>query len=84
LSSLTWTWYEFWNWFEGVKEIPRKVEILKQLDADFVRGVSWEIQVDMFSSAPLEIVENIKSILKPQAFEFIIKERHKQMRKRRK
>ena len=83
MSTLTWNWTDFWEWFTCIEDVNHKVDILKQLDANFVKGMSWEVQVELFLPAPLEIVENIKSILKPQAFEFIIKERHKQMKKTR-
>ena len=69
--AIVWNWQDFWNWFDCIESPQNKLIILKQIDAQFVRGLSYERQVEMFKYAPIEITTNIGHLLCPEAFEIL-------------
>lgn len=79
--AINFTPSDFWCWFENVEDVRDKADMLKQLDANFVRGMSYEDQVILFMPAPLEIIDNIGHLLRPKAREMLLAERNKKLRR---
>lgn len=61
MSSISWTYKEFWQWFGLIEEDKRKTEALRELNAnDWLARLSADQQAHVFMYAPDEIVLSLK------------------------
>ena len=69
MASIVWTWKDFWAFFGSMEDAKNKADVLKQINAQFVRGLSPDRQIEMFEYAPPEIKRHIGHLLHPEALE---------------
>lgn len=69
MTSITWDWKDFWEWYEQIEEQERKYDALREVygrNAEYIKFLSAESQFKVFCHAPLEIKQQMKNF--PQVY----------------
>lgn len=63
MTSIAWSWEEYWSWYEQIEEQERKFDSLRELygkNGEFIKCLSAESQFKVFLHAPLELKQTMK------------------------
>lgn len=90
MTSISWSWDEFWWWYEQIEEQERQFDALREVHKDkWVERLPAEIQARVFLHAPLEFkkqMKNFPNLYKREAIlilEMDLNKRYKSLGKRR-
>ena len=85
MSSISWTWKDFWLWFEQIEDDKRKSLALAELNGNgWLAKLSADQQAHIFIHAPEEILLSLKhfpQVIKKDALLILQHERDKRNRR---
>lgn len=62
MTSISWTWQTFWEWYEQVEEQEIQFAALRQIHANFnIPKMSAEAQAKLFLYAPMDFKMQMKN-----------------------
>lgn len=66
--ALTWTYKEFWSWFDQVDTVSKKLALKELVKDGWLRNSSARVQWEVLKFAPPELREVAKTwkIIKPE------------------
>ncbi len=62
MTSISWSWDEFWWWFEQIEEQERQFDALREVHKDkWVERLPAELQAKVFLNAPMDFKMQMKN-----------------------
>ena len=62
MTSLTWTWKDYWSWYLQIETEEDKTIAIRELLKDrWLANLSVDLQVEVMQHAPMEILIHMKS-----------------------
>lgn len=85
MSSISWTYKDFWTWFEQIEDDKIKTFALRELnDNGWLGRLSADQQAHIFKYAPEEILQSLKhfpQVIKSDTLLILDYERQKKLRR---
>jgi len=62
MTSISWQWEDYWDWYDQIEEQERQFDALRELHRDgWVERLSAESQAKVFMNAPIEFKQQMKN-----------------------
>lgn len=85
MTSISWDWKSYWEWFEQIEEQERQFDALREIHRDdWVKRLSAENQAKVFLYAPMDFkmqMKNYPSLYKREAILILQMEENKRNKK---
>ena len=73
MTSISWTWKDFWNWYKSLDEEERFHAVYSLIEDGWMENLASEVQIEVIRYAPEEILNDLPlmpQVLKPETIEW--------------